>query len=61
MDNEIPRRIRIDLFCPAEHAIHAAQQVVEEMGADVRLTKAGDLLAQARELVADVYEDNIRR
>jgi hypothetical protein len=55
--NEIPRRIRIDLFTPAELAIYNAQQEVEKAGADVRLTKASILLSQAREAVADFVDD----
>lgn len=52
----IPRRVRIDLMSSGELAIHRAVAVVEEMGADVRLTDAVILLAQARERVADFVD-----
>jgi hypothetical protein len=42
----------------AERAIHEAAQVVEEAGADVRLTRAGMLLTEARDMVAD-YVDGV--
>ena len=38
---------------PAELAIRAAVEAVEQMGADVRLTDAVQLLQAARESVAD--------
>ena len=56
-ENKIPRRIRVDLFTPAEKAIHDACYVVEEAGAHPLLTDAVVLLMQAREKVAD-YVDN---
>lgn len=56
MTNDVPRRIRIDQFTPAEKAIYDAQQAVEAMPADVRLTKAGNLLGEARDLVADFVD-----
>jgi hypothetical protein len=59
MSDEIPRRICIDLFTPAETAIYFAAQAVERMPPDERLTKAGDLLYQARMLVAD-FVDGVR-
>ena len=53
----IPRRIRLDLSEPAELAIRKAVDEVEKIGADVRLTKAVNLLDEARELVADFIDD----
>jgi hypothetical protein len=41
----------------AERRILEAQNAVEEMPADVRLTEAGELLAKAREKVADFVDD----
>lgn len=55
---EIPRRIQLDRFTPAERAIYDAVQAVEAMAADVRLTDAVILLQAARDSVAD-YIDNI--
>ncbi len=54
--DEIPRRCCIDLACPAEAAIRIAMMKVEEMGADVRLTNAVDLLGKALDQVADFVD-----
>ena len=51
-----PRRCRIDRISPAEHAIYAAIEAVEHVGADVRLTDAVVLLQAARESVADFID-----
>ena len=56
MSDEIPRRVKIYQFEPAETAIHKAQNEVEAMPPDVRLTRAGQLLALARWLVADFVD-----
>ena len=56
MHFNIPRRNRIDQFVPAEKAIWDAVQLVEDLGADVRLTNAVNLLNQAREQVADFVD-----
>ncbi len=53
---EFPRRNRIDKFTPAEAAIYAAQQAVEDVGAHPLLTEAGTLLSQARDKVADFID-----
>lgn len=58
MENEIPRRNRLDLNTPAERAIYDAIQEVEKVGADVKLTEAVIKLNEARSLVAD-FVDNI--
>src|ERR1019366_5088061 len=52
----IPRRCRIDLLTAAEFAIYYAMQEVEKLPADVRLTEAVILLAQARDKVADFID-----
>lgn len=54
----IPRRIQIDRLTPAENAIRLANEAVEALPADVRLTGAQILLSEARDLVAD-YVDGI--
>jgi hypothetical protein len=51
-----PRRSRIDCHTPAEAAIRAAIQAVEEVGAHELLTDAVDLLAKAQDKVADFVE-----
>ena len=56
MENEIPRRIRLDKMKPAEKAIHAAVGEVEKIGADVRLTDAIILLQQAKDKVSDYID-----
>lgn len=52
----LPRRIRIDMFTPAERAIYDAVQVVEAAGAHPLLTDAVNLLQQARAKVADFVD-----
>lgn len=56
MSNDFPRRNQMDLWCPAEKAIHDAMQAVEAMTADTRLTAAVVLLGQARDRVADFVD-----
>jgi hypothetical protein len=53
MSRELPRRCYRDLMTPAELAITAAMQAVEEAGASVDLTEAVILLGKARDKVAD--------
>jgi hypothetical protein len=55
-EQDIPRRIRQDLFSPAERAIWDAAQVVEEMAPSVHLTDAVIFLAKARAKVADFVD-----
>lgn len=57
---EIRRRNRLDLNTPAELAIFNIIQQVEELGADVKLTEAVNLLLKARECVAD-FVDGVER
>lgn len=52
----IPRRDRADLWTPAERAIFDTAQIVEQMGADELLTKALNLLHEARAAVADYVD-----
>jgi hypothetical protein len=52
----IPRRICIPLFSVGEMAIHKAMEVVESVGADVRLTDAVSLLGAAQTRVADFID-----
>lgn len=56
-ETDIPRRIRIDKLVPAETAIKKATDLVEELGADPRLTEAVNFLSKARMLVADVVDE----
>lgn len=60
MSNEIPRTIRIDLATPAEVAIRAAETAVENLGADVRLTQAATKLQEARALVGEYVNDQLK-
>lgn len=59
--NEIPRRSRLDLNTPAELAIFNTMQEVEKAGADVKLTLAVIKLQEARNLVADYVDEQIRK
>lgn len=54
--DEIPRRIDVQRYVPAEHAIRAAVKAVEAMPADPRLTDAVCLLAKAKDRVADFVD-----
>lgn len=54
--NDIPRRNRLDRMVPAELAIRAAIQAVEDMPADFRLTDAVIRLGRAQERVADFVD-----
>lgn len=51
------RRFRLDLNTPAEKDIHYAGQLIEELGADVRLTDALNLLWKAKDLVSDFIDE----
>lgn len=54
-----PRKIRLDLATPAEVAIRSAIDVVEKLGADVRLTNAVILLGQALDQVSHYVDEQI--
>lgn len=56
-----PRKIRLDLLTPAEMAIFKAMQSVEKLEADERLTKAGILLSEAKDLVSDYIDEQIEQ
>lgn len=53
---EVPRRICVDLYTPAERAIARAVDAVEAAGASVHLTDAVILLQQAKDKVADFVD-----
>lgn len=52
----LPRRVYINMLVPAELAIREAVRLVEELGADVKLTDAVLLLQQARDKVSDFVD-----
>lgn len=54
--NDIPRRIDVNRYVPAETAIREAILRVEEMPADPRLTNAVVLLLKAKDKVADFVD-----
>lgn len=54
--SDIPRRARLDQNTPAELQIRACVDTVESLGAHTLLTDAVNLLAQAREKVADYVD-----
>lgn len=56
MSYDFPRRNRVDQWSVGERAIQDAVDVVEGMGADVRLTNAVVLLGKARDAVADFVD-----
>src|ERR1700723_4343331 len=56
--NEIPRRICMWKYVPAEKAIVDAIQIIEAMGAHTLLTEAQCLLMDAQRKIAD-YVDNV--
>lgn len=53
------RRARLDLIEPSEKAIYDAMVEVEKVGADVRLTKTVVLLQEAREQLADYFDEKL--
>lgn len=60
MNNNTPRRARLDLCTPAETAIYNAILEVEKTGADVRLTDAVAKLVEARTLVSNYIDEQIQ-
>jgi len=56
MENEIPRRNRLDLNTPAEKAIYDAIQEVEKAGADPKLTDVVVMLGKAKDLLSDFID-----
>lgn len=61
IENEIPRRIRLDLNYPSELAIRNAINKIEELGASVKLTDAIIKLNDALNLVSDFIDENISK
>jgi hypothetical protein len=59
-ENKFPRRSCIYLLTPAEKSVRDAMQAVEAVGADVRLTEAVVLLQQAKEKLADYFDEQIK-
>ena len=55
-----PRKCRLDLATPPEVALREALGAVEAMPADVRLTKAGQKIVEALDLVGDYVDDQMR-
>jgi hypothetical protein len=55
--DQIPRRIQIEKMVPAELTLLEATRLIENMGADPRLTEAQMLIAEARSKVADFVDD----
>ena len=53
---ETPRRIQMQKWTPAEHAIRQAMIAVEQAGAHPLLTDAVVLLGQAQDKVADYVD-----
>ncbi len=60
MQDQLPRRIRLDKHTPAEKAITDAMCAVEDAGCDPLLSDAVCLLADARNKVAD-FVDGVAR
>jgi len=54
--DDFPRRNQVQLMSSGELAIRAAIHVVEDMGADMRLTAAVVLLGEAQSKVADFVD-----
>lgn len=59
-DSKFPRRSCIYLLTPTEKAVWDAGQAIEAVGADIRLTEAAVLLQQAREKLADYFDEQIQ-
>lgn len=57
---DVPRRIQLDKLTTTEKAIYEAGLMIEEMGADVKLTTAQIKLQEARDLVADYVDEQIK-
>lgn len=51
------RRNRLDLMTPVERAIYHAMTELEKIGADIRLTQAGDHLQKAKDLISDYLDE----
>ena len=51
------RRNNLQLMAPAEKAIYDVMQLVEEMGADVKLTDAIVKLGEAKDHISDYLDE----
>ena len=60
MGNTIPRRARLDLNTPAELSITEAINEVEKVGAAPKLTMAIIKLLEAKDLLSDYVDENIK-
>lgn len=60
MNNDIPRRIRIDLMTPEELAIYNMVGEVEKLGAHPLLTDCVVLLGDARQKLAEWVDLKIK-
>ena len=56
VENNVPRRARVDLNKPAELAIRKAAEEIENLGASVKLTDALNFIFKALDLVSDFIE-----
>lgn len=54
------RSCRVDLRTPAESTITLAMHQVEDLGADVRLTRVVTLLEEARNVLAEVVDERLK-
>jgi hypothetical protein len=55
--DDIPRRAKLWLHCPAELALREVVDLVEQMGCDPRLTDVINAVHAAREMLADFVDD----
>ena len=58
--SDIPRRKQYNLNTNAEIALRAAMLEIERMPADVRTTQAVLLVESARNIIADIVDENIK-
>lgn len=56
LTDQFPRRIRMDLWTPAEKAIYEALREVEKLPPDSQLTEAVILLQKAKDIVSDFVD-----
>lgn len=58
---ELSRRCYINKFCPAEKAIWEVIQEVEKLTGSIELTKAVNLLMEAKDIVADFEDERLKK
>jgi len=56
---KISRRNNLQLFTPTEMKIYEAIDMIEKMGADIRLTDAQMLLGEAKDQVSDYIDEQL--